>query len=79
MFIPLDFFTDIRPDLKPYVTPDGPILGTERHSNGLVTVRIDKDWTLNQAMIDEIYNHLAAGAKKYSIDPLPCRFVRAER
>jgi ABC-type lipoprotein release transport system permease subunit len=62
-------------DIHPYLYPDGPIIGYGKDMKGSIVVMIYENWTLNQTVINEIHDRIAARGKEYGIDPVPCRFI----
>ena len=62
-------------DINPYLYPDGPIIGYGKDMKGSIVVMIYENWTLNQTVINEIHDRIAARGKEYGIDPVPCRFI----
>ena len=66
-----EFSTKPNRILHPYLYPDGPIIGYGKDMKGSIVVMIYENWTLNQTVINEIHDRIAARGKEYGVDPVP--------
>lgn len=62
-------------DIDPYFYPNGPVIAYGRDMQGSIVVWMDKNQTVNQTVINEIYEHISAKGKMYHNNSVPCRFI----
>ena len=62
-------------DIDIFFYPNGPVLGYGRDIHGSIIIWMDEDQTVNQTVINEIYQRVSAKGKIYNITPVPCRFI----
>jgi len=73
----LDKSKDIlKEDMRPYLYPNGPIIGYGWDTNGYFEVTLYKGITATDSQINEIYNLVSKGASKESIQEIPVVFKK---
>lgn len=66
---------DATPDLEKYYYPDGPVIGHGYDLYGTMYVQINKDWTVNESLIEEIYQVIKKSGQKNGVEDIPCKFL----
>lgn len=62
-------------DLENYYYPKGPMIGKGTDMKGSIVVMINKDWVVNQSVMQEIYEKISDRGQKNGVENIPCRFI----